>query len=240
MAFGISTRGLSRVANYTAAASLFNSTEKPPRSKRWAENERPLDGARAHHKRMVRHDDRIEFWLYETPLVTYCKDDTIRIKFHYSNSSKAFVHALFGGWMDDASKRVYWCSAKDGEWSGYQFPADEDAVFDKHRNPVNNIQRVRRVVDRSKAARARQKLRDFRIWCKANERMGVQPPFERWAWHDVREALSQPEVNPDIWSVLAWSKDRVLPTLYEMNGCYADVPIDNSNRIKRNSPGMYT
>jgi hypothetical protein len=71
------TTQLPYILNYERARTHFNNTKKPPRSKKWADNERPLKNAAAHHYRIVRDEDNDCDWydivLYQTTMARFYK-----------------------------------------------------------------------------------------------------------------------------------------------------------------------
>ena len=85
---------LPRIADYAAAEKRFNDTAQP-RASFWGAFQRPLDGARAHHKRIQfdPSNQAYELVLYRTPLVTYYPDGTITVSPYSSKMSRDFLYA---------------------------------------------------------------------------------------------------------------------------------------------------
>ena len=85
---------LPRIADYAAAKKRFDDTAQP-RASLWNAFQRPLDGARAHHKRIQfdPSDQAYELVLYRTPLVTYYPDGTIAVRPDSRKMSREFLYA---------------------------------------------------------------------------------------------------------------------------------------------------
>lgn len=97
--FSNSVHQLPTIDSYEAAQAYFDKTKKPPRSKRWAEHERPLRNTRLHHYRIEHHSqaDGQEWYdvvLYRTPMARYYKPEGSRrrvlLNGHSSNLSNQF------------------------------------------------------------------------------------------------------------------------------------------------------
>jgi ElaB/YqjD/DUF883 family membrane-anchored ribosome-binding protein len=78
-----SVQSLPTIDSYEAAQAYFANKAKPPRSKRWAEHERPLRNTRLHHYRIEHHTqaDGQEWYdvvLYRTPMARYYKPEGSR------------------------------------------------------------------------------------------------------------------------------------------------------------------
>ena len=85
---------LPRIADYAAAEKRFNDTAQP-RASLWNAFQRPLGGARAHHKRIQfdPSNQAYELVLYRTPLVTYYPDGTIAVRPDSRKMSRDFLYA---------------------------------------------------------------------------------------------------------------------------------------------------
>ena len=95
------TNLLPYIRNYTEADNHFIDTRKPPRSKKWDENERPLKNVSAYHYRLIRHRGG-EFYdvvLYNTTMARFYKPtaeghERRLYMGHYSQTSKSFMHTV--------------------------------------------------------------------------------------------------------------------------------------------------
>lgn len=85
---------LPRIADYAAAKKRFDDTAQP-RASFWNAFQRPLDGARAHHKRIQfdPSNQAYELVLYRTPLVTYYPDGTVAVRPDSRKMSREFLYA---------------------------------------------------------------------------------------------------------------------------------------------------
>ena len=85
---------LPRIADYAAAKKRFDGTAQP-RASLWTAFQRPLDGARAHRKRIQfdPSNQAYELVLYRTPLVTYHPDGTVAVRPDSRKMSRDFLYA---------------------------------------------------------------------------------------------------------------------------------------------------
>ena len=89
------------IRNYKEADNHFIDTRKPPRSKKWDENERPLKNVSAYHYRLIRHRGG-EFYdvvLYNTTMARFYKPtaeghERRLYMGHYSQTSTSFMHTV--------------------------------------------------------------------------------------------------------------------------------------------------
>lgn len=88
--FSISTAGLPPLRSYSDAKNYFNNTPRP-RSDKWGDNERPLDGNRAFHKALVKVDDEYHCKLHSTHVVQFKDPDTIVYRPWNSRSTRDFA-----------------------------------------------------------------------------------------------------------------------------------------------------
>ena len=82
------------IADYAAAKKRFDGTAQS-RTSRWGTFQRPLDGARAWHKRIQLDpsNQAYELVLYRTPLVTYYPDGTVAVRPDSRKMSRDFLYA---------------------------------------------------------------------------------------------------------------------------------------------------
>ena len=108
--------GMSGLHNYARAKAYFEKTEWPRNKTRgdyiWGDHERPLDGVRKHHVRIVRRvingEETFGLWLYRTEMVRYCPpgaDGFARVLIHTDvrNASSQFMWR--SGWSTTAIRR---------------------------------------------------------------------------------------------------------------------------------------
>jgi len=76
MAWGANVRNCERIQNYEAADYLFKTPLKT-RSKKWKENQRPLDGISKPHFRVEKHDGYYDVVLYSTSMARFYKPELI-------------------------------------------------------------------------------------------------------------------------------------------------------------------
>ena len=81
--FSNSVHQLPTIDSYEAAQMYFMTKAKPPRSKKWADHQRPLRNTRLHHYRIEHHSqaDGQEWYdvvLYQTPMARYYKPEGSR------------------------------------------------------------------------------------------------------------------------------------------------------------------
>ena len=95
------TNLLPYIRTYTEAHNHFTDTNKPPRSKKWDENERPLKNSSAYHYRLIRHRGG-EFYdvvLYQTTMARFYKPtveghERRLYMGHCSQTSKSFMSTV--------------------------------------------------------------------------------------------------------------------------------------------------
>lgn len=100
--FGNTTRHLAWVRNYTEATAVFNK-RGAVRSKKWAENERPLYKT-YHHYRLVKHPEYYDVVLYHTVMARYYEPTIVDGKKHErrlymgdnSVTSRDFMYHVLG------------------------------------------------------------------------------------------------------------------------------------------------
>ena len=96
MTYGLS-RNLTCLYQYSSADIFFNKTKKPPRSKKYAENERPLGSVSASHYKIIKGENYYDIKLYSTIMARYYAPDADggqrRLYMgHYSVTSQAFMY----------------------------------------------------------------------------------------------------------------------------------------------------
>ena len=74
MTYGLS-RNLTCLYQYDHADEFFNKTKKPPRSKKYAENERPLGSVPASHYKIIKGENYYDIKLYSTIMARYYAPD---------------------------------------------------------------------------------------------------------------------------------------------------------------------
>jgi hypothetical protein len=100
--FGNTTRHMPYIRTYEEAEKQFNK-RGAVRSKKWAENERPVYKT-YHHYRVVKHAEYYDLILYRTVMARYFKPETIDGKLHerrlymgdQSITSRDFMHHVLG------------------------------------------------------------------------------------------------------------------------------------------------
>lgn len=99
--FAGQTRVLPYIRNYAEADAYFNKTKKPPRSKKWAEHQRPLKNASSWHYRIEKHGDTYDLCLYHTVMARYHKpteggSELRQYMGHDSQTSKGYMWDVLG------------------------------------------------------------------------------------------------------------------------------------------------
>jgi hypothetical protein len=106
MSYGISNN-LPRLRNYNDAHAYFEGRAKPPRSKNYAINERPLASVSAAHYKIIKHDNYYDIKLYSTIMARYYAPDAdggLRQLYmgHNSITSRSFMwQVLYVGGVND-------------------------------------------------------------------------------------------------------------------------------------------
>lgn len=99
--FAGQTRALPYIRNWAEADAYFNKTKKPPRSKKWAEYQRPLKNASSWHYRIEKHGDMYDLCLYHTVMARYHKpteggSELRQYMGHDSQTSKGYMWDVLG------------------------------------------------------------------------------------------------------------------------------------------------
>ena len=99
--FAGQTRSLPYVRNYREAHACFENTPKPPRSKKWDDNQRPLRDTRSYHYRIEKGEDYYDLILYSTVMARYHKPDAEGVELRQyhgelSQTSKGFMSNVLG------------------------------------------------------------------------------------------------------------------------------------------------
>jgi hypothetical protein len=100
MSYGISNN-LPRLRNYSQAHAYFEGRAKPPRSKNYAINERPLASVSHAHYKIIKHDNYYDIRLYSTIMARYYAPDAdggLRQLYmgHNSITSRSFMWQVLG------------------------------------------------------------------------------------------------------------------------------------------------
>lgn len=96
------THMLPHLRNYERAHTFFMSTKKPPRSKKYKDNERPLWSVSQPHYKIVRRNngEYYDLQLYGTVMARLYKPSEYErvclYKYHYSNTSNSFLLNVCG------------------------------------------------------------------------------------------------------------------------------------------------
>ena len=101
--FAGQTRSLPYIRNYAEADAYWSKTKKPPRSKKWAEDQRPLRNTSAFHYRIERHNDggHYDLVLYHTVMARFYAPNAdgrqLRMYMgHDSQTSRGFMSNVLG------------------------------------------------------------------------------------------------------------------------------------------------
>jgi hypothetical protein len=100
MSYGISNN-LPRITSYNSAHAYFEGRAKPPRSKNYAINERPLASVSHPHYKIIKHDNYYDIRLYSTIMARYYAPDAdggLRQLYmgHNSMTSRSFMWQVLG------------------------------------------------------------------------------------------------------------------------------------------------
>lgn len=97
------TSNLPYIRNFAEAEAYWKRTAKPPRSKKWAEHQRPLKDGRAWHYRIEKSldGDSYDLYLYHTLMARFHRPDSGGMELrqyvgHASQTSKTFMSNVLG------------------------------------------------------------------------------------------------------------------------------------------------
>ena len=99
--FAGQTNVLPYIRNWAEADAYWNKTNKPPRSKKWEEWQRPLKNASSWHYRIEQHGDVYDLCLYHTVMARYHRptpagNELRQYMGHDSQTSKGFMWDVLG------------------------------------------------------------------------------------------------------------------------------------------------
>lgn len=98
--FAGQTRQLPYIRNWAEADAYWHKTKKPPRSKKWEENERPLRNTASWHYRLEKGNGYYDVCLYHTVMARFFEPSSIGERRcyvgHDSQTSKGFMLDVLG------------------------------------------------------------------------------------------------------------------------------------------------
>jgi hypothetical protein len=236
--YSINTSGMKSARSFFECAMLYHDTDKP-RGALWQDNERPLDGSRKHHMRLVKHSDsRYACTLYDTELVTYHKDGMVVVRTDDSVSSRKFM------WNVLPKGIQAWSFRRRTMISLHNKSADPHWLLGKHlvfkQNGVGDWallnqpeQRVREYLNKDKALAIKRQIRPFMKWHGAASK--VAQFYLRANHHLTADDYTSMLDDRDQWGVLAQymhSPKTFREKLYNLYGARELRDIPNTVRPK--------
>ena len=231
MGFAISTRRMYNVRSFEDADRLYTKQKKPG-GRKWTENERPLEDARAHHKRLVLNDDgSYSCVLYGTSLITYYPTGRIAIKHHVSSSSINFFRMVSPYTVTISREFIeipnQWVLPETGRV--VLEPVKDDSAW---RVVSGAAQRVRATLNVAATKLLRAQLEDFFAWFEITDKMVT---------HWGRDPLQYVAVvvDPENYQALGClfaahkrDKAKFRAALYKRNKLFDIDPIPNTEPPK--------
>ena len=233
---------LPRIADYAAAKKRFDDTAQP-RASFWNAFQRPLDGAKAHHKHIQfdPSNQAYELVLYCTPLVTYYPDGTVAVRPDDRKMSRDFLDATLPlglSVMSHADQTMVIAHTLEGQaW----YSKAVGALHFKHcgghlwriTSPAD--QRVRERLCLKRAALVRKATKPFLDWVQTTRALCGDPSTKSFAapkYPDSLDALQDTE----LWPTLATRvSDRAtwMQGAYDAFGARTEVAISDYEPPRR-------
>jgi len=200
---------LPRIADYAAAEKRFNDTAQP-RESLWKAFQRPLDGAKAHHKRIQfdPSNQAYELVLYRTPLVTYYPDGTVAVRPDSRKMSRDFLYATLPlglSVMSHADRTMVIAHTLEGQaW----YSVAVGALHFKHcgdhlwRITSPTDPRIRERMCLKRAALVRKATKPFLDWVQTTRVLCGEPSIKAFAFPKYPDSLDALQ-DTELWPTLA-------------------------------------
>ena len=230
------------IADYAAAKKRFDGTAQP-RAVFWSTFQRPLDGAKAHHKRIQfdPSDQAYELVLYRTPLVTYYPDGTVAVRPDSRKMSRDFLYATLPlglSVMSHADQTMVIAHTLEGQaW----YSVVVGALHFKHcgdhlwRITSPTDQRVRERMCLKRAALVRKATKPFLDWVQTTRVLCGEPSTKASAFPKYPDSLDAFQ-DTELWPRLAAGvSDRAawIRGAYDAFGARTEVAISNHEPPRR-------
>jgi hypothetical protein len=239
MAWGMKLWNMTKIHSFNAAEKHWNETDG------W-KNEltswRPLDGKRKPHVRLVKCDDGETYMcvLYDTPIVTYCIDGSVRLSVHPKSSTRDFAWSVAPIGCSPVSHKTHMFWAIDtAEGKEYHRtnrmeikPTGREGIW-TITNPDEPEKEF--VLDRKKAAAVRKVLEPYKQWAELTERLTAKP---RTLAYDsspyIQQLLTWPDKVKDFPAIHKeiGAPDRFMYTAYELAGARSKQPVPRTRLPK--------
>lgn len=230
------------IADYAAAKKRFDDTAQP-RAVFWSTFQRPLDGAKAHHKRIQfdPSNQAYELVLYRTPLVTYYPDGTIAVRPDSRKMSRDFLYATLPlglSVMSHADKTMVIARTLEGPaW----YSVAVGALHFKHcgdylwriTSPAD--QRIRERMCLKRAALVRKATKPFLDWVQTTRALCGEPSTKLSAVPEYPDGLDAFQ-DTELWPRLAAGVlDRAawMQGAYDAFGARTEVAISDHEPPRR-------
>ena len=239
MAWGMKLWNMTKIHSFNAAEKHWNETDG------W-KNEltswRPLDGRRKKHVRLVKCDDGEAYQciLYDTPIVMYCIDGSVRLQVWSSQSARSFAWSVAPRGCTPVSHKthMFWAidTAEGTEYhrmDGLEIkPTGREGIWEVV-NP--DVPEKEFVLDRKKAAAVRKVLEPYKQWSAMTTRLsGIHGAVVYDSRPFVEALLERPnriEEFPTIFRAIG-TPDRFMYTAYEVSGARSKQPVPRTRLPK--------
>lgn len=233
---------LPRIADYAAAKKRFDDTAQP-RASLWNAFQRPLDGAKAHHKRIQfdPSDQAYELVLYRTPLVTYYPDGTIAVRPDSRKMSRDFLYATLPlGLSVTSHADETMVIARTLEGQAWYSVAVGALYFKRCGNHLWQLtspadQRIRERMCLKRAALVRKATKPFLDWVQTTRALCGEPSTKAFAvpkYPDSLDALQDTELWPRL-AVRVPDRATWIQGAYDAFGARTEVAISDYEPPRR-------
>ena len=237
MTWGISTQDLKRISSFVAAERHWN--EAAPWKKEHT-SWRQLAGRRKIHMRLVKlsEDRGYECVLYNTAIVTYMADGSVKLRCYNTPSTQAFAWHVTPNGIAPVSVggQMLWKVQTD---QGEMFYCEgKEALHLKLTEKGNWLlvtepeQFKEKVYVPEAGAQVRKMLKGYRTWYDTTKRLGVPLPSYNPKFHRVDSSVTsffiEPDgPQPDEFMMIAnqlGDPNIIKDYLYQTRGAYIEVP----------------
>ena len=223
--WSISTHGIAHINNLAQAEAVWDAA-KPWRDERVSY--RPLDSRRMHHKRLVKLSGNkgYECVLFNTAMVTYLADGSVKLRCHGSVSSSAFARCIAPKGCGPISHKGYmfWRVTTD----------DGDCYYGEGSEPLHlrptpsgkwllvneAAEQTEWAFDRKLGAQARKLIAPYNLWYTIIQRVGIELPTYENPKDFEDQHIADLLNNPDDAETIARLAPSLGPPINARNSAY--------------------
>jgi hypothetical protein len=238
----ISTNDLARIRSFAQAEEHWNEQKEWPNEHA---SKRQLAGRRKKHLHLLKNWDDNAFGcvLYSTPIVTYRRDGSVKLRCYDSVSSNQFAWCVSPDGCRPVShkSRMFWCV--ETELGDRYYREGPEPLLLTPTSPgswrLDSVPDMQHewAYDRKKGAAVQKLIKPYKTWYELTDRlMGVDDHDDRGQYGSRHiETLLSEANNFDAYPALRRNlghPDLFIQTAYEVYGARHKVPVPH-NRLPR-------